>query len=103
MPNRVSLKKAGFSTGKFAMDMNGGIHYSNERGDTVRISHDAFVNGYAAPQAEYKSHDGKISQTIVYNQDGNPFKGYMDVKQDDGSIVKYRYEYDVDGNTKTRK
>ncbi len=101
MPNRASLKKAGFSGGdKLAMDMNGGFHYSNERGDTVRISHDAFVNGYAAPQAEYKSHDGKISQTIVYDQDGNPFKGYMDVKQDDGSIVKYQYEYDIDGNTK---
>ena len=100
MPNRASLKKAGFSGGdKLTMDTNGGFLYSNERGDTVRISHDAFVNGKAAPQAEYKSHDGKISQTIVYDQDGNPFKGYMDVKQDDGSIVKYQYEYDIDGNT----
>lgn len=99
IPNRASLAKQGFEK-ESIIDMNGGNYYKNSNGDTIRVSKDGVLAGKRAPLVEYKSADGRINHSIVYDQDGNPFSGEMKVKQNDGSVVTYNYEYDIEGNKK---
>jgi len=104
VPNKASLKKMGFegsSTG--IMDMNGGEYYSNKNGDSIRVAgwHGSMIMG---PQGStcvaYKSADGKYNHEICYDPEGNPMKGVLITENEDGSIEKFEYEYDLDGNKK---
>ena len=120
LPNQAWLNKNGFNvpfkSGGFGglkigdqpylQDMNGGRTYQNDKGDTIRISNfeaEIATGMNGSTQVEYNSHDGKISDTVLYDPDGNPLKGYLTVKNDDGSIVKYEYEYDINGNKQVKR
>ena len=115
VPNKSWLAKNGFNVpfkgmkmGRietkdqpYLQDMNGGRTYQNKNGDTIRISEfeaELATGLKGSKQVEYKTNDGKTSDTVIFDPDGNPLKGYLTVKNDDGTIVKYQYEYDENGN-----
>jgi len=119
VPNKSWLNKKGFNVpfkgakiGRFEtkdslyiQDMNGGRTYQNKNGDTIRISEfeGEFATGLkGSKQVEYKSKDGKTADTVIFDPDGNPLKGYLTVKKDDGTIIKYQYEYDENGNKQVK-
>ncbi|MBP3821543.1 hypothetical protein J6G99_07870 [bacterium] len=103
IPNKVVLNKMGYKQSYY--DKNGGVTYQNNEGETIRICgfEGAFATGLeGSTSVQYSSKDGKTKQTVIYDPAGNPLKGYLSVKHDDGSIVKYQYEYDMDGNKQVK-
>lgn len=104
IPNKATLKKMGFeSDNSGVIDMNGGKYYGNGKGATIRIAgfHGQKIMG---PQGStcvyYKSEDNKTEHEVVYDPEGNPMKGVLTVKNEDGSIETFEFEYDLDGNKK---
>lgn len=99
VPNKSTLNKMEFNA--LFRDKNGGITYQNKNGDTIRISNfeaEIATGMEGATQVEFKSKDGKTSNTVLYDPDGNPLKGTLTVINKDGRQVKYEYEYDLNGN-----
>ncbi|MCI1273121.1 MAG: hypothetical protein LKG27_01660 [Clostridiaceae bacterium] len=111
IPNKSSLAKMGFgftprtvtlpggrTITTSNLDMNGGLSYFNDKGDSIRISNDTLEGGTGATQVDYTTKDKSIEHSIVYDKGGNPLKGYLNVRQPNGTVVKYKYEYDMNGN-----
>lgn len=102
VPNKATLKKMGFTAGG-AMDMNGGKYYGNGKGATIRIAgwHGQKLMGPSDSTAVYyRSEDNKTEHEVIYDPEGNPMKGVLTVRNDDGSIETFEFEYDLDGNKK---
>ncbi len=103
IPNLTTLKKLGFGVpfnhpyltgGKdspYILDMNGGKTYQNKNGDTIRICD-------FEQSVTYESKDKKICHEIFFDPEGNPLKGTLRTKNEDGSFTNYKFDYDLDGN-----
>ncbi len=104
IPNKATLKKMGFqSENSDIIDMNGGTYYGNGKGATIRIAgwHGQKISGPEnSTCVYYKSEDNKTEHEVVYDPEGNPMKGILTVKNEDGSIETFEFEYDLDGNKK---
>ena len=100
MPNKASLKRAGFSESP-AIDMNGGQYYVNDKVGTIRIASwhgESFLGQKGSSCLSFTSADGKLQNEIVYDPDGNPLKGKLTIVNKDGSFETFEFEYDIDGN-----
>ena len=99
MQNNVSLKKLGFMSGEY-VDMNGGKHYTNNKGDHILIAGwngDKITGPKGSKCVSYTSADKKIQHEVVYDPDGNPLKGILIKENDDGSKEQFKFEYDING------
>ena len=75
------------------MDMNGGIYYTDpETGASVRVQADSHFRNSNTFRTKDMSHHA------YYDENGKATNGIVQVRQPDGSIKVYEYEYDVDGN-----
>lgn len=75
------------------MDMNGGVYYTDPNtGASVRVQEDKAFQKSNTYRTENMSHHE------YYDDKGKPTNGIVQVRQADGSIKVYEYEYDVDGN-----
>ncbi len=84
----------------YMLDMNGGKTYFNEEGESIRISEfEAQQVARGGVSVEYQSKNRDYRNNIIYNAEGKPVKGYLQVKNENGTFTAYVYEYDSKGNT----
>jgi|InofroStandDraft_1065614.scaffolds.fasta_scaffold00063_113 hypothetical protein len=104
MPNKASLKRAGFKADESGViDMNGGQYYIKPGVGTIRIAGwhgNELMGSEGSSSVSFTSSDGKLKNEILYDPDGNPMKGILTVENEDGFIETYKFEYDIEGNKK---
>ncbi|MBQ2610793.1 hypothetical protein IJF81_00205, partial [bacterium] len=112
IPNKNSLKKLGYivegkekvgslEVDNVKLDMNGGKTYHDKNGNKIRICNfdgERALGMKGATAVTYENKDGNFTNTVYYDPDGNPVKGNAYVKNDSGTVTKYEYEYDFNGN-----
>lgn len=90
------LEAKGWQKSKM-MDTNGGIYYKNpQTGESVRVQSHCVGGRDAGSSNLYENKN--MADYVHYGKDGKPTNGVLQVKQPDGSIKVYEYEFDVDGN-----
>lgn len=89
-----TLEAKGWKTRSVNMDMNGGRYYTDPKtGASIRVQTD---HGPFSKSNTYRTDN--MSHHEYYDKDGKPTNGIVQIKQADGTIKVYEYEYDVDGN-----
>ena len=82
----------------YALDMNGGKTYFNEKGESIRISEfEAGMVEGGKVEVTYTSADGKTQNHIIYGEDDKPIQGVVTVKDGD-NFTTMSYKIDADGN-----
>lgn len=84
----------------YIQDMNGGRTYTNEKGESIRISEfEASMVEGGKVEVTYISSDGKTKNHIIYGENDKPIQGFTTVTGDSWrDMTTYEYTYDAGGN-----
>lgn len=94
MPTEKSLIGKGFEKNESYVDTNGGTYYYNKSTDeSVRVNTSWKGNGNTC----FEHKKGNTQTSFIYDKDGRPLEGDIQIKQKDGTIQIVKFTVDANG------